>query len=65
MEFEGDDRRMDRAFVLIFFIAGIILAAYLTRLVNYYTFGHKMREKERQQSSKIEGENENSKQDAG
>jgi len=45
--FEGDDRRMDRAIVLIILIGGIVLAAYLTKLVNYYTFGYKMKEKEK------------------
>jgi hypothetical protein len=33
--------------VLIFLIGGIILAAYLTKLVNYYTFGQRMKEKEK------------------
>ncbi len=47
MGFEGDDRRMDRAIILIFLIGGIVLAAYLTKLVNYYTFGHRMKEKEK------------------
>lgn len=53
MEFEGDDRRMDRVFVLIFLIGGIILAAYLTKLVNYYTFGHRMKEKEKNKNKDI------------
>jgi hypothetical protein len=37
---------MSSAIVLIILIAGIILAAYLTRLVNYYTFGYKMKGKD-------------------
>src|SRR3989304_1859642 len=47
MGFEGDDRKMDGAIVLIFLIGGIVLATYLTKLVNYYTFGHRMKEKEK------------------
>ena len=47
MGFEGDDRKMDGAIVLIFLIGGIVLATYLTKLVNYYTFGHRMKEKNR------------------
>ncbi|MBI4377592.1 MAG: hypothetical protein HY578_00680 [Nitrospinae bacterium] len=43
---------MDRAIVLIFLIGGIILAAYLTYRINLYTFGEKMREKNREKSSK-------------
>lgn len=53
MGFEGDDRRMDRVFVLIFLIGGIILAVYLTKLVNYYTFGHRMKEKEKSKNKDI------------
>lgn len=51
MGFEGDDRKMGRAIVLIFLIGGIVLAAYLTKLVNYYTFGHRMKEKNKEKSS--------------
>lgn len=51
MEFEGDDWRMDGAIVLIFLIGGIVLAAYLTKLVNYYTFGHRMKEKNKERAS--------------
>ena len=47
MGFEGDDRKMDGAIVLIFLIGGIIVATYLTKLVNYYTFGDRMKEKEK------------------
>ena len=53
MGFEGDDRKMDGAIVLIFLIGGIVLAAYLTKLVNYYTFGHRMKEKEKNKNKDI------------
>jgi len=46
LEFRGDAGKMSGAIVLIILIAGIILAAYLTRLVNYYTFGYRMKEKD-------------------